>query len=92
MSWLVAADEAHRAAVLAATEGLSDSALGDRRLTGSVVTELAEAAVTSATPFLRAPLLGAISEALVLHQSRDDVCTTCKTDFPCATVAALAPV
>jgi hypothetical protein len=92
MSWLREADEAHGAAVAAATEGLSDSGLGERRLSGQLVSELAEAAVTSATPFLRAPLLGAISEALVLHQSRDDVCTTCRTAFPCATVAALTPI
>ncbi len=92
MNWLHEAELAHHAAVMAAAEGLTDAGLGEHRVAGEVVGELAEAAVSSATPFLRAPLLGAISEALVLHQAHDDVCTTCGTDFPCATVAALTPV
>lgn len=94
MSWVRAADEAHRDAVVAAAEGLSDAGLGERRLSGEIVTDLADAAVTSATPFLRAPLLAAMHEALFLHQAdgEPESCTTCGTSYPCATVSALTPV
>lgn len=94
MSWLVRAEDAHRDAVNAASEGLADAGLGERRLAGDLVRELADAAVTSATPFLRAPLLAAMHEALVLHQADGEpaTCTTCGTEFPCETVRALTPV
>ncbi len=60
-------EQAHRYGVGAAVAGLSDAGLGPLRLAGGTVPVLAEAAVTSATPFLRAPLLARISRALLLH-------------------------
>lgn len=83
---------AHRHGVRAASAGLQDAALGRLRLTGPGVGELAEAAVTSATPFLRAPLLGRLSEALTLHPSAGDTdgaCPTCGTVAPCRTAQVL---
>jgi hypothetical protein len=86
-------EEAHRRAVGAATVGLQDVHLGPLRLTGSGVPALAETAVTSATPYLRAPVLGRISAALLLHPpggDHEDRCPTCGTSVPCATAQVLA--
>ena len=72
--------------------GLSDAGLGPVRLAGPGVPMLADAAVSSATPFLRAPLAGRISAALVLHPPGGDsgeVCPTCRTDVPCETAQVL---
>jgi len=83
-------ERAHRAGVHAAAAGLRDAALGGLRLAGPAVPELAEAAVSSATPFLRAPLLGRISGALLLHPAgTDGRCPTCGVDAPCSTALAL---
>jgi hypothetical protein len=76
----------------AATAGLQDAALGGLRLAGPAVRTLAEAAVSSATPFLRAPLLGRISAAGRLHPiAGDDTgdCPTCRTTAPCPTAQEL---
>jgi hypothetical protein len=59
-------EHAHAVGVGAAVAGLQDAGLGGLRLAGPEVPLLAEAAVTSATPFLRAPLLARISAAQVL--------------------------
>jgi hypothetical protein len=85
-------EQAHRYGVGAAAAGLRDAALGPLRLSGEAVPVLAEAAVTSATPFLRAPLLGRISAAMLLHPPSGDAegtCPTCRVEAPCPTVAAL---
>jgi hypothetical protein len=85
-------EQAHTRAVSAAVAGMSDAALGGLRLTGTGVPGLAEAAVTSATPYLRAPILGRVSAALRLHPpggEADDSCPTCGTAVPCATAQAL---
>ena len=91
--WQPAEEHAHRAAVHAVGEGLSDSGLGPLRLAGSGVPVLAEAAVSSATPYLRAPLLGRIAAALALHAptggQRGEPCPVCHTAFPCPTAEAL---
>ena len=63
-------ETAHRFGVLAAMAGLQDAALEEIRLTGPDVPRLADAAVSSATPFVRAPLLARISRALLLHPLR----------------------
>lgn len=87
-----ALEVAHRQAVAAAEQGLRDSALGALRLTGPGVPVLAEAAVSSATPFLRSPVLGRMSAALLLHPpagTEDGACPTCDTPAPCATAAVL---
>jgi len=84
--------QAHRTAVAAATAGLQDAALGTGRLTGPGVAVLADAAVSSATPFLRAPLLTRISGALLLHPVAGDAggaCPTCAVPAPCPTAEAL---
>ena len=84
---------AHTRAVRAAIAGLRDAALGPLRMAGSGVPVLAEAAVTSATPYLRAPILGLVSAALQLHPpggNRTDSCPTCGTAVPCATAQALS--
>ena len=73
----------------AGTAGLQDPALGAKRLCGPAVPALAEAAVSSATPFLRAPLLGRISAALLLHIAPDGVCPSCLVQAPCPTARAL---
>ena len=86
-------EAAHRRAVGAASTGQQDAHLGGLRLTGSGVPVLAETAVTSATPYLRAPLLGRMSAALLLHPpggEADDQCPTCGTAVPCATAQALS--
>jgi hypothetical protein len=85
-------ERAHGYGVGAATAGLQDAALGGLRLTGPGVPRLADAAVTSATPFLRAPLLARISAALVLHPPAGDAdggCGTCGTRAPCPTARVL---
>ena len=46
---------------------MQDAALGAGRITGAGVTALADAAVSSATPFLRAPLLSRLSAVRRLH-------------------------
>jgi hypothetical protein len=85
-------DHAHNHGVQAAIAGLQDPGLGAVRLTGSGVAALAEAAVSSATPFLRAPLLSRLSGVLRLHSAsgRDDGrCPTCQEPAPCRTAAEL---
>ena len=82
-------EQAHRDGVGAGMAGLQDPSLGARRLCGPAVPALAEAAISSATPFLRAPLLGRISAALLLHSAPDGWCPTCVVAAPCPTVQAL---
>jgi hypothetical protein len=85
-------ERAHARGVGAAIAGLQDAALGGRRLTGPAVPTLAEAAVSSATPYLRAPLLARISAGLVLHPpagNEHGECATCGTPAPCMTAKAL---
>ncbi|NKX54032.1 hypothetical protein [Arthrobacter mobilis] len=87
-------ESAHGRGVGAAIAGMQDPALGSVRLTGSAVAVLADAAVTSATPFLRAPLLARLSHVLVLHPPAGDTggdCTTCGTPAPCPTARAVQP-
>lgn len=86
-------EQAHGRGVGAAVAGLSDVQLGDLRLTGPAVPVLAEAAVTSATPYLRVPLVRRISAGLRLHPPGGEPgerCPTCHTAVPCATAQALA--
>ena len=85
-------EEAHRRAVGAAARGMEDAALGALRLRGPLVPTVAEAAVSSATPFLRAPLLGRISAALLLHPLRGAAggrCPACGVTAPCDTARTL---
>ena len=83
-------EQAHRHGVRAALAGLQDPGLGPVRLTGTAVPVLAEAAVTSATPFLRAPLLSRLHRVRRLHTpSVDDRCPTCRVPAPCPTVTEL---
>jgi hypothetical protein len=87
-----ALEQAHRYGVGAAEAGLRDPALGPLRLTGPAVRTLAEAAVSSATPFVRAPLLARISAALLRHPVTGDdagYCATCRVPAPCDTARAL---
>ena len=81
-------ETAHRYGVGAATAGLQDAALGAVRLTGTAVPLLAEAAVTSATPFLRAPLLARLAGVRELHRPRAavDPCPQCGVPAPCPTM------
>lgn len=94
MSWLAHDADAHRQAVAAAIAGMRDPALGGARLTGAGVSAVAEAAVSSATPFVRAPLLAAIAEALRFHPAVDESgarrCSTCAVAAPCASRRALS--
>jgi hypothetical protein len=81
-------EHAHGLGVAAADKGLRDAALGTARLTGRNVSVLAEAAVSSATPFLRAPLLIRLCAVARLHPADGDVtgnCPTCRVNSPCAT-------
>jgi hypothetical protein len=80
-------EQAHRHAVGAATAGLQDAALGTSRLTGSAVPLLADAAVSSATPFLRAPLLSRLSRVQLLHPlaGSEGQCPSCRVPAPCPT-------
>jgi hypothetical protein len=85
-------EQAHVYGVGAAVAGLQDAALGSLRLSGSGVARLADAAVTSATPFVRAPLHGRISAALLLHPpagDEDGRCRTCGAAAPCETAQVL---
>jgi hypothetical protein len=85
-------ETAHGYGVGAAVAGLQDAALGSLRLTGSGVVRLADAAVTSATPFLRAPLLARISRALLQHPpagTAEGVCPSCAVPAPCPTAQVL---
>ena len=91
-AWSADLETAHVRGVNAATAGLQDPGLGRLRLTGRAVPTLADAAVTSATPFLRAPLLARISAALLLHPpagGEDERCPTCAQPAPCPTAEAL---
>ena len=91
-AWSADLETAHVRGVNAATAGLQDPGLGRLRLTGRAVPTLADAAVTSATPFLRAPLLARISAALLLHPpagGEDERCPTCVQPAPCPTAEAL---
>jgi hypothetical protein len=85
-------EQAHGYAVGAASAGLQDAGLGALRLTGAAVPVLADAAVTSATPFLRAPLLARLSRVRLLHpeQSDDGRCPSCAVPAPCPTAEELA--
>jgi hypothetical protein len=81
---------AHRHGVGAAAAGLQDAGLGPVRLTGSAVPVLAEAAVTSATPFLRAPLLSRLHRVRRLHTpDRQGWCPACRVPAPCPTTEEL---
>ena len=84
-------DHAHDNGVQAAIAGLQDPGLGAARLTGSAVPALAEAAISSATPFLRAPLLSRLSAALRLHPptGHDGLCPSCREIAPCRTAKEL---
>jgi beta-glucosidase/6-phospho-beta-glucosidase/beta-galactosidase/glycosyltransferase involved in cell wall biosynthesis len=85
-------ERAHRQATGAAAAGLQDAGLAGARLAGPSVPQLAEAGVTSATPFVRAPLLARLSAARLLHPVDGDDrgrCTTCGTPAPCDTAVAL---
>lgn len=85
-------ERAHGDGVVAASAGLQDAGLGAVRLTGTAVPLLAEAAVTSATPFLRAPLLSRLHRARRLHPptgASDAACPTCGVPAPCPTAEAL---
>jgi hypothetical protein len=85
-------EDAHRRGTGAARAGLADPALGPLRLSGPGVTVLADAAVSSATPFLRAPLLARISAASQLHTPAPEglqECPTCQVSAPCPTARAL---
>jgi len=86
-------EQAHMYAVGAAAAGLQDAGLGALRLTGSAVPLLADAAVTSATPFLRAPLLARLSRVRLLHPttSATDRCPTCDVPAPCPTAREVQP-
>jgi hypothetical protein len=91
-AWSADLETAHGRGVEAATAGLQDPGLGPLRLAGRAVPILADAAVTSATPFLRAPLLARISAALLLHPpagGEDGRCPTCAESAPCPTAAVL---
>jgi hypothetical protein len=90
-SLAAALEEAHRHAVRAATAGLQDAGLLGLRLCGPGVPMLAEAAVSSATPFLRSPLLARMSSVLRLHPPGGDAhgrCATCQVPAPCETSRA----
>jgi hypothetical protein len=84
-------EAAHTFGVGAASAGLRDAGLGTARLTGTAVPLLAEAAVTSATPFLRAPLLSRLSRVRLLHPSggADGRCPSCAVPAPCPTAKEL---
>ncbi len=86
-------EQAHAYGVGAASAGLQDPGLGATRLTGSAVPVLAEAAVTSATPFLRAPLLSRLHRVRRLHTAdpADPAgwCPACRVTAPCPTIEEL---
>ncbi len=78
-------ERAHGYAVGAAAAGLRDAGLGPVRLAGSAVPVLADAAVSSATPFVRAPLLARLSRVRLLHPPAADRCPRCDVPAPCPT-------
>ena len=82
-------EQAHAYGVGAAAAGLQDAGLGPVRLTGTAVPVLADAAVTSATPFLRAPLLSRLSRVRLLHppggEEPGGTCPSCAVPAPCPT-------
>jgi glycosyltransferase involved in cell wall biosynthesis len=85
-------ERAHGMAAGAAAAGMTDAALGELRHRGDGIDALAAAAVTSATPFLRAPLLARLSAAAMLHPGAGDeagMCPTCGVPAPCPTAVAL---
>jgi hypothetical protein len=84
-------EQAHAYGVGAAVAGLQDAGLGPVRLTGTAVPVLAEAAVSSATPFLRAPLLSRLSRVRLLHPPGgiDGSCPSCRVPAPCPTATEL---
>ncbi len=84
-------EQAHGYAVGAAVAGLQDAGLGRLRLAGAAVPVLADAAVTSATPFVRAPLLARLSRVRLLHppQGDDGRCPSCAVPAPCPTAQEL---
>jgi hypothetical protein len=84
-------EQAHAYAVGAAEAGLQDAGLGPVRLSGPAVPVLADAAVTSATPFLRAPLLSRLSRIRLLHPPQGDQgrCPSCSVAAPCPTAEEL---
>ena len=87
-------ERAHRQGVTAAVNGMQDAALGACRVAGEGVGLLAEAAVSSATPFLRAPLLRRISTVTRLHPvagDGDGRCPACGVAAPCETAQELQP-
>ncbi len=86
-----ALEHAHGLGVGAATAGLQDAGLGPLRLTGPAVPVLADAAVTSATPFLRAPLLSRLHRVRRLHPpaGHEGVCPSCRVPAPCPTAKEL---
>jgi hypothetical protein len=91
-AWARDLDHAHAHGVRAAVAGLHDPQLGAVRLTGTAVPMLAEAAISSATPFLRAPLLSRLSGVLRLHPPTghaDGRCPTCQVPAPCVTAVEL---
>ena len=85
-------ERAHVHGVGAASAGLQDAGLGPARLTGTAVPVLAEAAVTSATPFLRAPLLSRLHRVRRLHPpaGHEGQCPSCRVPAPCPTAVELA--
>jgi hypothetical protein len=85
-------EQAHTYAVGAAQAGLQDAGLGPVRLSGPAVPVLADAAVSSATPFVRAPLLARLSRVRLLHppDGRDGRCPSCGVAAPCATAVEVA--
>ena len=90
MTWTAPVDPHHAAAVAAAHEGLCDPALGALRVPSADAGALAEAAVSSATPFVRGPLLSRMAEALLLHSGgADGVCRECARPSPCPTTVLL---
>jgi len=82
-------ERAHLHGVGAASAGLQDPGLGPARLTGTAVPVLAEAAVTSATPFLRAPLLSRLHRVRLLHPVTGAECPSCRVPTPCPTAQEL---
>jgi soluble lytic murein transglycosylase-like protein len=84
-------EQAHAYAVGAATAGLQDAGLGQLRLSGAAVPVLADAAVTSATPFVRAPLLARLSRVRLLHPpaGHEGQCPSCSVPAPCPTAEEL---
>jgi hypothetical protein len=87
------ADPVHHAATQAAVAGLTDAALGSSRLHGPLVETLADAAVASATPFVRAPLLARLSAVERLHPRSGDAsgsCPSCGVAAPCPTAIECA--